>query len=279
MAFVPNDSDRPKAIRVGAVPVLIGLLDLAHIRLQSAIVCTLANILDISSYRSKAAGPGFTMDGTIVSAPGHLLASSHNNAGVQKRAISALTQTKLCPVLPPTDYEDAIHRVVPLLASTNVHIQIHTIIMISSIADCEEHRATAVNANAIPLLVNLLGSIGIDTPWSVWTLDHLVLRSVVAAIHWIMQDPEPARRVAHDDAAVWALIRLLATQDIFIVVDAAYVLKHVVVLAGSSTGVVREAVPVLEATLCRFRYSGHVVSVVRDAPAGPWQPEESDMMI
>jgi hypothetical protein len=136
-----------------------------------------------------------------------------------------------------------------------------------------------VNANAVPLLVDLLGSIGIDTPWSGRTLDHLVLRSTVAAVRWITQDPEPARRVARDDAAVRALIRLLAAQDVSVVVDTAYVLKHVVVLAGSSTGVVREAVSALEVTLRRFRYSGHVASVVRDAPASSWQPEESDMMI
>jgi hypothetical protein len=174
-------------------------------------------------------------------------------------------------VLPPTDYEDAIRGVVPLLASTNAHVPIRAVITISSIADCEEHRAAAVNANTVPLLV--------DTLWSGRTLDHLVLRSAVAAVRWITQDLEPARRVARDDAAVRALIRLLAAQDVSVLVDAAYVLKHVVVLAGSSTGVVREAVPALEATLRRFRCSGHVVSVVRDVLAGLWQPEESGMMI
>jgi hypothetical protein len=281
VCFAANDSDRRDVIRAGVVPVLVRLLDSAHVGLQAAAVCALANILDIGSSGSKAAdwGPGFAMDGTIVSALGRLLASNRNNAGVQKRAMSALTRTKLCPMLPPTHYDDAIRGVVPLLASTNAHLRIRAVITISSIADCEEHRAAAVSANAVPLLVRLLGSISVDTPWAGRTLDHLVLRSAVAAIRWLTQDVEPARRVARDDGAVRALIRLLAAHDVSVLVDAAYVLKHVVVRAGVSTGVVREAVPALEAILRGFRYSGHDVSVVRDVLAGLWRAEDAGVIV
>jgi hypothetical protein len=59
-------------------------------------------------------------------------------------------------------------------------------------------------------------------------------------------------------------------------VDAAYVLRHVVILAGISAGVIREAVPALETILCKFRYG---MSVVRDVLANVRQSKDPGMII
>jgi hypothetical protein len=82
--------------------------------------------------------------------------------------------------------------------------------------------------------------------------NHVVLCCAVAAVRWIIQDLEPARSIAHE--AICVLICLMTAHDVSVLVDATYVLRHVIILAGISAGVIREAVLALKTILCKFRY-------------------------